>query len=116
MALKTQAQSGLSPATKPSSTSRRSFLRKVSGIAAAVMVGGGELVATQQPAMAASEGCCSLARPSDYYCMYYCGSGTGPPYTRYWNCRSGGYVCRCFECTPSSNCYTGPFHCSYASC
>lgn len=95
---------------------RRGFIASVSKAAFALLIAGGRLVLGPARAEAVIEGCCNLVYSSSYYCMYYCGAGPHPPYVRSWTCNSGGYSCRCYECTDGSSCWYGPFYCSYASC
>lgn len=60
--------------------------------------------------------CCEPARP-DRRCRNVYPSGTGfrcPSgyYKRGWYCCDGSAIWACWECTPASSCWVGPFACS----
>lgn len=91
---------------------RRTLLRRLTGLGAAV-VGAAALTWSDAPeAFAANVACCDLYYPNGPYCGGYagnngnfsCPSGT---YRRLWTCPYNGYYWNCWECDNGSTCWNG---------
>ena len=101
-------------ATKERTSSRRGFVRRVTGASAAVFAG---FAAAATPAEAVVYRCCNLARGarscpgctggSSYF---RCPSGYN---VRRWYCCAGGDLVMCGECNQNSSCWgPPPYACS----
>ncbi len=106
-----------SESAAPEAPSRRRFLRRASGVGAAV-VGAIAVTWTDAPAaLAGNLGCCDLAYPNGPWCgghrgmsNFSCPSGY---HKTAWYCNIGNDGYGCYECSKSStSCYGGPWACS----
>ncbi|HEY7486703.1 MAG TPA: twin-arginine translocation signal domain-containing protein [Streptosporangiaceae bacterium] len=102
---------------EPGQPGRRGFLKRASGIGAAV-VGWLAVTWADSPSAFAAPGCCDLRYPNGPWCggtKGRDGSGWSCPsgYTkRYWSCHTAHFYYTCWECTKGSTCWSGPWKCS----
>jgi hypothetical protein len=106
-----------------STSDRRRFLTRVSGVGAAVV---GAIAFTWLDDGTASAAtpcngnylCCDLAHPNGPYCgghigtsSFSCPSGYSK---RFWTCCCQECCVDCYECAKGSSCFDGPWACSNA--
>lgn len=99
--------------------SRRGFLGWTGRVGVSAIAAAAGVIATSPEANAShggchTVGCCCLWHPSSSGCSNICNNTQGFWAMRSWTCCSGSGAYRCWECTKSTSCWTGPFLCSFA--
>lgn len=105
------------PNTEKQRPVRRTVLRRLTGIGAAVVGAVSVTWADAPKALAGNVACCDLANPNGPWCGGYAGNNgnfTCPSgcYKTFWTCYYNGYYWNCWECSGGPSCYDGPWPCS----